>query len=273
VGVQADTVVPEPGNPPRAGYAWRDCRWSQALNRYSYVNNNPLRYTDPSGHYILLEDDPEFAVRVTSGGEPRILRGGRWFRNYYELAWANYFLSGATSAVPPLPAGAFGFTVIGSATNAARALGGHGSGGSAANLVADPLFVAGLAHIVGKATEDALEAAALPAARIGQQVSGAVQKLLPAPGQSSFSQKYPVLRHYTNAREAIAKSGKIRLGEVSGKIWLTPDSYTSAAEAEEALTLDKIPGGYYEIPLGEIKGPLLGPRPVPGGAGLEFVTT
>ena len=34
-----DTVVPEPGNP-------------QALNRYAYVNNNPLRYTDPSGHWL-----------------------------------------------------------------------------------------------------------------------------------------------------------------------------------------------------------------------------
>jgi RHS repeat-associated protein len=38
--VQADTIVPEPGNP-------------QALNRYSYVYNNPLRYTDSTGH------DPE----------------------------------------------------------------------------------------------------------------------------------------------------------------------------------------------------------------------
>jgi len=35
--VQADTIVPNPGNP-------------QALNRYSYVYNNPLRYTDPTGH-------------------------------------------------------------------------------------------------------------------------------------------------------------------------------------------------------------------------------
>jgi RHS repeat-associated protein len=35
--VQADTVVPEPGNP-------------QALNRYAYALNNPLRYTDPTGH-------------------------------------------------------------------------------------------------------------------------------------------------------------------------------------------------------------------------------
>jgi RHS repeat-associated protein len=35
--ISADTIVPEPGNP-------------QALNRYAYVFNNPLKYVDPSGH-------------------------------------------------------------------------------------------------------------------------------------------------------------------------------------------------------------------------------
>ena len=35
--IQPDTIVPEPGNP-------------QSLNRYSYVLNNPVKYTDPSGH-------------------------------------------------------------------------------------------------------------------------------------------------------------------------------------------------------------------------------
>jgi RHS repeat-associated protein len=35
--ISADTILPEPENP-------------QALNRYSYVLNNPLRYTDPTGH-------------------------------------------------------------------------------------------------------------------------------------------------------------------------------------------------------------------------------
>ncbi len=34
---QPDTIVPNPADP-------------QSLNRYAYVNNNPVRYTDPSGH-------------------------------------------------------------------------------------------------------------------------------------------------------------------------------------------------------------------------------
>ncbi|MBX7233672.1 MAG: hypothetical protein K1X65_04755 [Caldilineales bacterium] len=40
--IQADTIVPEPGNP-------------QSLNRYSYVLNNALKYTDPTGHSNCLE--------------------------------------------------------------------------------------------------------------------------------------------------------------------------------------------------------------------------
>ena len=37
--LQADTIVPSPGNP-------------QSLNRYAYGLNNPLRYTDPTGHDV-----------------------------------------------------------------------------------------------------------------------------------------------------------------------------------------------------------------------------
>ncbi len=36
--LQADTIVPQPGKP-------------QALNRYTYAANNPLKYTDPTGHF------------------------------------------------------------------------------------------------------------------------------------------------------------------------------------------------------------------------------
>src|SRR3990172_4559579 len=41
--VQPDSIVPDHKNP-------------QALNRYSYVLNNPLRYTDPSGNEPWDED-------------------------------------------------------------------------------------------------------------------------------------------------------------------------------------------------------------------------
>jgi len=37
--MQADSIVPQPGNP-------------QALNRYAYAANNPVRYRDPSGHWV-----------------------------------------------------------------------------------------------------------------------------------------------------------------------------------------------------------------------------
>jgi hypothetical protein len=43
--IQADTIVPSPGNP-------------QHFNRYSYVLNNPLKFTDPSGHQCTIEYDP-----------------------------------------------------------------------------------------------------------------------------------------------------------------------------------------------------------------------
>ena len=37
--ISPDTIIPDPGN-------------SQSFNRYSYVQNNPIKYTDPSGHCI-----------------------------------------------------------------------------------------------------------------------------------------------------------------------------------------------------------------------------
>ncbi len=54
--VQADTLVPEPGNP-------------QALNRYAYVYNNPVRYLDLSGSWpeVLLPLPAPYAQPVPTG--------------------------------------------------------------------------------------------------------------------------------------------------------------------------------------------------------------
>jgi hypothetical protein len=48
--LSADSIVPEAGEP-------------QALNRYTFVLNNPLKYTDPSGHRPE-EDDPPPPITI-----------------------------------------------------------------------------------------------------------------------------------------------------------------------------------------------------------------
>ena len=45
--MSADTIVPNPFH-------------SQDFNRYSYVVNNPLRYTDPTGNEICVEEGSDF---------------------------------------------------------------------------------------------------------------------------------------------------------------------------------------------------------------------
>jgi RHS repeat-associated protein len=42
--ISADTIVPNPANP-------------QAFNRYTYALNNPLKYTDPTGHRVRVTGD------------------------------------------------------------------------------------------------------------------------------------------------------------------------------------------------------------------------
>jgi RHS repeat-associated protein len=45
--ISADTIVPDFSNP-------------QSLNRYSYVLNNPLKYTDPTGHFNYGDNQGDF---------------------------------------------------------------------------------------------------------------------------------------------------------------------------------------------------------------------
>ena len=48
--IQPDSIIPDPGS-------------AKGCDRYSYVNNNPINYNDPSGHCI----GPLFAVCIAAG--------------------------------------------------------------------------------------------------------------------------------------------------------------------------------------------------------------
>ena len=70
--VRADTIVPEPGNP-------------QSLNRYAYVLNNPVRYTDPSGYCIPGVNCPGDVSGIEHPPDPSGLRGeayAAWLTHY-----------------------------------------------------------------------------------------------------------------------------------------------------------------------------------------------
>ncbi|HOV48078.1 MAG TPA: RHS repeat-associated core domain-containing protein [Anaerolineae bacterium] len=110
--LQADTLVPNPGNP-------------QSLNRYAYTLNNPLRYTDPSGHWIetawdianigwdiyevqrdpgnawnwaaLVLDVGAAVLPVVPGGVGLVVRGGKALSHADEVVDAGRVLAEAAS--------------------------------------------------------------------------------------------------------------------------------------------------------------------------------
>jgi RHS repeat-associated protein len=169
--VQADTIVPEPGNP-------------QALNRYSYVLNNPLRYIDPTGHghYVFLEEDLE--VRITDDGTVQIVRGGSIFVNPVEVELANAILSGDQDRLlNAIPDGGLFFNHTLAAV--LRELGYMDPGSGLGDLLMDPFLVAGLAWIVSDLAEDGISSisAGLPKLEFGQ---ASVSSKFTSPEKSDF---------------------------------------------------------------------------------------
>ncbi len=72
--ITPDTLIPEPYNP-------------QSLNRYSYCINNPVKHTDPTGHFYWnkLDLDSGFAIDRQMG-----LRGRKFQMNYMMRTTYNY---------------------------------------------------------------------------------------------------------------------------------------------------------------------------------------
>ena len=86
--IQADSIVPSAGDP-------------QTLNRYSYVNNNPLKYTDPSGHFAFLA--PILGALLTTGAVGAAIGAGLAAArgaNLTQGAFAGLFVGGWAGLAP-----------------------------------------------------------------------------------------------------------------------------------------------------------------------------
>ncbi len=79
--ISADSIVPDPGNP-------------QSLNRYAYTLNNPLRYQDPTGHFVF-EEEPD----------------DRWIYSDPQVRSAQYYTAPEYEQGQPSDAGIFGTMV------------------------------------------------------------------------------------------------------------------------------------------------------------------
>ena len=124
---QPDTIVPNPGNPG-------------SLNRYSYVLNNPLRYTDPTGHRectygcdTKAVTAPAYLVRIRRRWVTRLPRPGACRPHNKPPA----LLAAIDSAVSEPPRGWWrssrGATCYGSETGRVAVVGAAGVVGGAAS--------------------------------------------------------------------------------------------------------------------------------------------
>ena len=107
--IQPDTIIPDPYNP---------LDW----DRYNYVRNSPVNYTDPSGHCIELDEG--FCLHEdTRSGRYHLVNGKGLFKNYVEIAIANYIISGDPRSLNRIPDNPPSFMVGAAMENACEGLG------------------------------------------------------------------------------------------------------------------------------------------------------
>ncbi|MSP13295.1 MAG: hypothetical protein EXR62_10110 [Chloroflexi bacterium] len=219
---QADTIVPQPGNP-------------QSLNRYSYVNNNPLRYNDPSGHCPMCVTA---ALGALAGGgiaygvqvAANISQNGLTVNALTEVNWATV---GAGTVAGAVAGGTFfvGAAVLGTglgATVAAGAISGAISGQTeraTENAFSGQEITSGLDD-PGDIARDAVIGGAFTG--IGRTVDIAIAN---ARFQGSFS------RYVSEGELNSIKETSLLRGGRPGNTYFTADRFSDSGEAMSRLAL------------------------------------
>jgi RHS repeat-associated protein len=266
--LQPDPIVPEPGNP-------------QALNRYAYVYNNPLRYTDPTGHCpwciaigfgVLIGAGVSYGVQVAAN----ISQNGLTVQAFTHVNWAAVGAGAVAGAVGVATFGV-GTAVLGTS------LAGMMAAGAASGAVAGQAAIATENVLSGREITEGL---GHPSDIARDAVAGAV---LAGVGRSIdialIRARYPgyYSRYISEAElQAIQETGLLRGGRPK-ETYFTINRFETAKEATSRLALPSPP--QYRVDFQIVNQPhILGPqrvrpwiRPIRSGFragfGIEYWTT
>jgi RHS repeat-associated protein len=229
---------------------------TQGLHRYAYVRNNPLRYTDPSGHC---------AVGGGSSGclEEIIVRSSRlpmWQfsdfaavgRNSVSRPWPGEWdlreRPGRNPESPPQPGGSGADPVTEEVLVVAPAL------TAAGGVLSPAITTRWLTGSAGLSTRSLLlfgTAGSLAVALAAPAETSATSDLLDEQGEPTE------VYHFTNdtGKRGIAAMGLLMPGP-SGQVYFSAVPFQTASQAQSALSLPRTPTGYYAIPRSNIPRPL-----------------
>jgi hypothetical protein len=234
---------------------------TQGFNRYAYVRNNPLRYTDPSG--FCFNGHPAADHLAQQCMQQILVQASRWMTDWSWVSQLGQWdaLRGAMAEAGAAQAtGIEEIIVDASRTEADQATGLAPALPALWLYGADNLLSRGLAMFSTVAAVTAL--AALPA-----EISE-TSDLYDDNGSPKF------LYHFTNdtGKRGISASGVLMPGD-SGRVYFTVVPYPTASQAQSALALPRTPSGYFAVPRQNVPGPLTWTTVAPNfgqpGGGLE----
>jgi RHS repeat-associated protein len=255
---------------------------AQGLNRYAYVLNNPLRYTDPSGFCSSTQSGSDQAAQ--SCLEQIFVEARRLFPDW-QLPWAPIWsaqigVSGAASQ-PATPgtatdSGSLGGTAVPSSPDVASPV------EPVVTVTASRLsYASNFVAVPALPTWWLYGSATMSSRLLMFGAAGALAGILAAPAEISETsdlldeQGDPRhVYHFTDnaGKRGISSSGLVLPGG-SGLVYVSPIPYGNAAQAQRALSLPRTPAGYFEIPRFNVSGPLrwsvVGPNFGQPGGGME----
>jgi len=225
--LQPDPIVPEPGNP-------------QALNRYAYVYNNPLRYTDPSGHVpvilVMMGIGAATGALINYGVQvaANISQNGLQVQAFTNVNWAAVGASAVAGAVG-------GATFYGASAALGTGLWGMVGAGTFSGAVSGQAARATENVLTGKAIGEGLgDPVELGRdAIIGGLSGGIFHGVDRMVMRAAFRGTY--VRYISEGElRAIQETGLLRGGRI-GKTYFTTDKFERAGEALSRLALKEAP--------------------------------